>query len=262
MMMHYEEAGSGKPAFVFVHGFSCDLTDWRLQVDALKAKHRVISCDLRGHGRTPGEPADCSMETYGRDVVELVQHLGAAPAVLVGHSMGCRIVLEVARTHPQLVAGLALVDGSWTAAGDPAGAEKALQDKVAGMGYPAFVEERAHDMFPVPSPYAERLIERTLRFPPPIGSALFPRMSRWDAQHMDTTLRGLHAPLMIVQSTYLSPVLKRETLQPGQSSPWLDRVRACVPQARIEIITGVSHFVQLDAADKVNRLLEDFAGRL
>jgi pimeloyl-ACP methyl ester carboxylesterase len=257
--MHYEEAGSGTPAFVFVHGFSCDLSDWQPQLDALQAKHRVVACDLRGHGRTPGRAEDCSMETYGADLVELIESLAIAPAVLAGHSMGCRVVLEVARTRPELVAGLALIDGSWTGTGDPAAAEKGLQDKVTAMGYAAFVEERAHDMFPAASSHAERLIERTKRLPPAIGGALFPRMSRWDAQYMATTLGGLSAPLIVVQSTYLTPALKRETLQPGQSSPWLDHVRTAVPHARIEIVPGVSHFVQLDAADKVNQLLGTFA---
>ena len=256
--MHYESSGAGTPAFVFVHGYSRDHTDWEPQVAALKKRHRVVACDLRGHGKTPGEPQDCSIENYGADVAELVRTLDLAPAVLVGHSLGCRVVLEAARAHPGSAAGLVLVDGSCTASGDPAAAEQAMRQTITTMGYPAFSEERFHDMFPCPNPDAERLIALSRTLPAAIGTALVPRMTRWDAQYMDAALSAIKAPLMAIQSTYLGPGLKRASLAPGATSPWLERVRHAAPHARIEIVPGVGHFTQLEASEKVNRLLEDF----
>jgi pimeloyl-ACP methyl ester carboxylesterase len=259
--MHYESRGAGTPAFVFVHGYTRDHTDWEPQISALQKRHRVVACDLRGHGLTPGEPQDCSIETYGADVADLVRRLDLTPAVLVGHSLGCRVVLEAARTSPASVAGLVLIDGSCTSSGDPAAAEQAMRQKISTMGYPAFSEERFHDMFPCPNPDAEPLIALSRKVPAAIGTALFPRMSRWDAQYMDITLPAIKAPLMAIQSTYLGPGLKRVSLKPGETSPWLERVRHAVPQARIEVVPGVGHFTQLEAAEKVNRLLEEFMTR-
>ena len=258
--MHSETAGEGKPSFVFVHGFSCDHTDWRSQMEALKARHRVVACDLRGHGSTPGEPAECTIDIYGNDVTKLVASLDLAPAVLVGHSMGCRVVLAAALERPEQLAGVVLIDGSCTASGDPEAAEKAMRDKVSTMGYPAFSEERFHDMFPVPNRISEQLIARSRTLPAAIGSVLFPRMSRWDAEHMESALGALELPLMVIQSTYLGPTLKREVLAPGQTSPWLELVRKNAPRARIEVITGVGHFTQLEAAEKVSELLSAFVG--
>ena len=54
------------------------------------------------------------------------------------------------------------------------------------------------------------------------------------------------------------PTLKREPLQAGQSSPWLDCVRECAPNARIEIVSGAGHFVHMEVAERVNTLLQDF----
>jgi pimeloyl-ACP methyl ester carboxylesterase len=99
--MHYELSGDGSPSLVLVHGFACDHMHWSAQVEALSERHCVVTCDLRGHGYTPGNPQDCSIETYGADVAELVEALQLAPAVLVGHSMGCRIVLEAACQRPR-----------------------------------------------------------------------------------------------------------------------------------------------------------------
>jgi pimeloyl-ACP methyl ester carboxylesterase len=115
-------------------------------------------------------------------------------------------------------------------------------------------------MFPVPFDGSDEIVERARKLPVEIGLALFPRISRWDAQHMNTALAAVQVPLMVIQSTYMGPTLKRESLQAGQSSPWLDRVRKYAPNAHIEIVLGAGHFVHMEAAEQVNALLQDFLG--
>ncbi|HEY1215831.1 MAG TPA: alpha/beta hydrolase [Bryobacteraceae bacterium] len=256
--MHYELRGDGSPSLVFVHGFACDHRDWTAQVEALSDRHRVATCDLRGHGHTPGEPQDCSIETYGADVAELVEALQLSPAVLVGHSMGCRIVLEAACQRPGAAAGLVLIDGSFTGSGDPAAAELATHEKIAAKGFRTFSEDFFRDMFPVRFNRTDEITERACKLPVKIGSTLFPRISRWDAQHMNAALAAVQVPLMVIQSTYMGPTLKRESLQAGQSSPWLDRVREYAPNARIEIVSGAGHFVHMEVAEQVNALIQNF----
>jgi pimeloyl-ACP methyl ester carboxylesterase len=258
--MHCELSGDGSPAVVFVHGFACDHTDWTAQLEALSERHRVVTCDLRGHGCTPGKPQDCSIETYGADVAELVTSRRLAPAVLVGHSMGCRVALEAARQRPGAAAGLVLIDGSLTGNGDPEAAEQAMREQIGAKGFRAFSEDFFRDMFPVPFDGSDEIVERARKLPVEIGLALFPRISRWDAQHMNTALAAVQVPLMVIQSTYMGPTLKRESLQAGQSSPWLDRVRKYAPNAHIEIVLGAGHFVHMEAAEQVNALLQDFLG--
>jgi pimeloyl-ACP methyl ester carboxylesterase len=62
----------------------------------------------------------------------------------------------------------------------------------------------------------------------------------------------------VIQSTYMNPARERVALKPGDTTPWLDLVRASAPRARIEVVGGVGHFTQLEAADAVNRLIESF----
>src|SRR5918995_755522 len=121
--MQYIRRGSGTPPLVFVHGFACDHSDWRFQLEALQGSHEVVACDLRGHGATPGRPHECSIEHYGGDVLALVNNLELPASILIGHSMGCRVVLEANRIAPERIAGLVLVDGSRQGSGDPAQAE-------------------------------------------------------------------------------------------------------------------------------------------
>jgi acyl-CoA thioesterase len=68
--------------------------------------------------------------------------------------------------------------------------------------------------------------------------------------------------MMAIQSTYLNSARVRVALKPGETSPWIDLLRARVPGARIEVVAGVGHFPQLEAADRVNALLEEFCVRV
>src|SRR5688572_29145083 len=54
--VYYESGGKGEPAIVLIHGWSCDLTFWRMQRPALEKEFRVLAVDLPGHGRS-GKPA-------------------------------------------------------------------------------------------------------------------------------------------------------------------------------------------------------------
>jgi pimeloyl-ACP methyl ester carboxylesterase len=218
-----------------------------------------VACDLRGHGLTPGEPFECSIEHFGGDVAALLGLLELENAVLIGHSMGCRVVLEAARLAPAGVAGLVLIDGSRQGSGEPEAAEAAAKAAIEKTGYAAFAENLFRQMFFSPSPLGEAIVARALRRPEAIGASLWPRMARWDAAEGDAALRAVRCPLMAIQSTTRDPLtLKRAALKDGETSPWLDLVRKHVPNARIEVLPGIGHFTQLEAPDAVNRLIRQF----
>jgi pimeloyl-ACP methyl ester carboxylesterase len=255
--MYCLRAGEGAPPFFFVHGFACAHEDWRSQVEHFSKTRRVLACDLRGHGRTPGTAGECSIERYGADVAELLQL--DAPAVLVGHSMGCRVVLEANRRAPGKVAAIALVDGSRMALGEPRQAGEAMRAAIEFTGFPAFAEALFAQMFFTPSAHATSIIERAKRLPAEVGAALFPSMARWDAGQMVAALCAVRVPLLAIQSTSMSPERKRSSMRAGQTSPWLDLLRERVPGVRIEILPGLGHFPQIEAADRVNALLATLA---
>jgi pimeloyl-ACP methyl ester carboxylesterase len=259
--VHFVSAGAGAPPLVLVHGFACSHADWKFQLEALAKPRLVLACDLRGHGATPGRPAECTIENFGGDLAALAGSLALPPAILVGHSMGCRVVLEAARIAPERVAGLVLVDGSCIGSGDPDAAERDTAQAIRVAGYRNFARKLFQDMFVATSDprLRDETVERALQLPEQIGSALFPRLVAWDARNMERALSGLRAPLMVIQSTTLNAARVRVPLERGQTSPWLDMVRRLVPAARIEIVPGVGHFPQLEAPGQVSRLIEDFA---
>jgi len=253
--MHFVHEGAGAPPLVLVHGFACSLEDWRHQLAFFRKSHQVVACDLRGHGRTPGRPHECSIEHYGGDVAALVHNLELKGCILVGHSMGCRVVLEANRLAPERVAGIVLVDGSRNATGDPEGAEAAAKATIERLGYAAFAETLFRQMFFTPSREADAIVERAVKASAEFGPHLWPRVTRWDAGQMDAAFDAVRAPLLAIQSTTRDASLKRRMLAAGDTTPWLDYVRS--RGGRVEIVPNVGHFTQLEAPQTVNRLIED-----
>lgn len=104
------DTGRG-PAVVFIHGFAASLYSWRHQLPVVVAAgHRVVAFDNRGFGLSDRPARGYDNAAYARLVVTLLDSLGVADAVLVGHSMGGAIAAEVALVAPARVRGLVLLD--------------------------------------------------------------------------------------------------------------------------------------------------------
>ncbi len=105
--LYYEAAGAGV-AVVLVHGLALDARMWDDQVPALEDIARVVRYDLRGFGRSTRD-ADTSY-SHADDLWRLLDHLGIDEAVLVGLSMGGRVVVEATLAVPERVRALVLLD--------------------------------------------------------------------------------------------------------------------------------------------------------
>ena len=106
------DTGNGTPV-VFIHGIGASLYGWRYQLAPLVAAgYRVVAFDNRGFGFSDKPAHGYSNAAYSHLVVSLLDSLGIASAVLVGHSMGGAIAAEVALAHPDRVRGMVLIDAA------------------------------------------------------------------------------------------------------------------------------------------------------
>jgi pimeloyl-ACP methyl ester carboxylesterase len=107
--LEYTEYGGGDAWVVLLHG---QLMPRRMQqplARALAAEGlHVVTLDLLGHGRSdrPADPHLYSMTAWAEQVIALLDHLGAAQAVVGGTSLGANVSLEVAVLAPERVRGL------------------------------------------------------------------------------------------------------------------------------------------------------------
>ena len=113
-------------------------------------------------------------------------------------------------------------------------------------------------MFFKSTPASERLVQRAVRQSAEIGATLWPRLARWDAVTLEPALGAVRAPTLVIQSTTRNAQGERAPMQPGQTSPYLELLKEKVAGVKIEILSGLGHFAQLEAPERVNRLIAEF----
>ena len=254
--------GTGEPTLIFVHGFACAGDDWDPQLDALSKNFRCVALNLPGHGGS-ALPNTASIEALAAAVNTVKEQVGGGKVVLIGHSMGCRVVTEAYCQSPSNVAGLVFVDGS-RIAGE-------LQSSLAQMaawvdrgGIDAMLTQSFDDMFLDNSDpkIRQHIVRRARSLDPAFCRELLLQLVRWDIGKGDDALKQVAIPVLALQSTYIGPDLKRAALQPGMPSSWLDLVTGLVPNAETDIIPGVGHFSMIEAAPAVNAGIAKFAAKL
>lgn len=92
----YTDQGSGEPALVFVHGWSCDKSYWKNQVPEFSKNYQVVTIDYGGHGNSGLNRKNFTIESFGDDVVAVVNELKLDKIIFIGHSMGGLVILDAA----------------------------------------------------------------------------------------------------------------------------------------------------------------------
>jgi pimeloyl-ACP methyl ester carboxylesterase len=253
-------AGEGTPPLVFVHGYACSHTDWRKQVAHFSPRHKTVAVDLPGHGASKARPEDCTIENCGQSVADLMRVLKLPPAVIFGHSMGCRVALEAAQRAPEHAKAIVLVDGSnFNPAMEPvmkarfaAGEAKAI---AAGMFEQMFTPRSA-------SEDRKAIIDRATGQSPEFLEHMMLSLIGYDLRKLDDTLARVTKPLLAIQATFTNERRERSSMVKGQNTPYFDLLRSKVPGVQIEIVPNAGHFPQLDAAEETNAMIETFVRSL
>lgn len=106
----YQQMGEG-PDLVFVHGLAASRAFWFLHYAVPLSRHfRITLFDLRGHGYSSMPASGYEAVRAAEDITGLLDHLGIARCVLIGHSYGGGVALEFAGRHPERVEKLVIMD--------------------------------------------------------------------------------------------------------------------------------------------------------
>ena len=108
LALNTDARGEG-PGLLLVHGLYGSGSNFRRHAARLSDSHRVLSPDLRNHGRSPHHP-DMSYPAMAEDLAALLDREGLERATVVGHSMGGKAAMALALTAPERVTALVVVD--------------------------------------------------------------------------------------------------------------------------------------------------------
>ncbi len=107
--LHYVDTGGDATPLVVVHGLLGSADNWRSHLKQWQRRHRVIAVDLRNHGRSP-HVAGMGYDAMAEDLLALLDRLDVSRVHLLGHSMGGKVAISLARLAPSRVASLIVAD--------------------------------------------------------------------------------------------------------------------------------------------------------
>ena len=112
--MNYKLEGIGK-TIVFIHGLSDSLLYWEFLANNLKHDYQVLRVDLQGHGESELENEEITIETYVRDLNNLLEKLDISKVSLIGFSLGSAVALSFAAKYPSKVDSIVLMSAFYKA---------------------------------------------------------------------------------------------------------------------------------------------------
>jgi len=245
----YEDVGRGQP-ILLLHGLGSSTRDWEYQVPDLAQPYRVISMDVRGHGRSGRPPGPYSVAQFAQDAVSLLRTLDAAPAHVVGLSMGGMIAFQMAVDNPEAVRSLTIINSG------PAmilqGAQKAtiaLRFAIVRLfGMKVMGGMIARKVLPQPdqTELQRKMIARMAENDPRAYLDAVRAINGWS---VEARIGGIRCPVLIVASDQdYTPVA------------WKRQYAAKIPGARVEILKDSRHVAPFDQPQQLNRMLLQFLG--
>lgn len=106
----YETLGPNTgPAVIWAHGWGQDHKAFLPLAKSLEKSAQHLLVDLPGFGETPMPESAWGTAEYADAMAGFIRHIRKGPVIWVGHSFGCRVGVQLAAKHPELVAGLFLI---------------------------------------------------------------------------------------------------------------------------------------------------------
>jgi non-heme chloroperoxidase len=252
----YEAGTPGRPAIVFIHGFSQTARTWQPQLEsALADEFHLVAYDLRGHGGS-GRPLDAGHYADGAlwadDLAAVIRAKNLQRPVVVGWSYGGYVISDYVRRFGDGALGGIVIVGSTTKNGTEAAlpffGDEVLAifgDLLSDAHHPRIAAtRRLVDMFVEPGTEAWiSAFGSAMTVPAEIRQALFGRVLE-----NDDVLARITVPTLVVHGAD-DPIVRPTAAQ---------HTAATVPGARLLLYEGARHAAHRDAADRFNRDLAGF----
>lgn len=254
----YEVEGEGDP-IVLIHGWSQNNLAYMQQIDKLKKAYKVISYDLRGHGRSERTEKGLSLEVFAKDLKELIDHLGLKDILLTGWSMGASTIFNYVKKYGvQNIAGIVLFDMT----------PKLLNDDEWNLGLwhgKYYIQDALDDMttmcndfsdfaevfFRKAAPYMDddminEAMKETMKNTPHVMYAMWLAMAYNDYRDV---LKDMTVPTVIAHG-------ENSTLYSKETAEYLNKE---IPNSNIVEFENCTHLLVMENPDKATEVIEKLA---
>ncbi len=242
--LYYDMGGRGSPPIVFVHGWTCNHTYFAPQQKYFAKRHRVVSVDLRGHGKSDKPEQQYSIAGFADDLAWMCRELGLKKPVVVGHSMGGMVALELAASHPDVPGAIVTCDSPVVVPAQLATNMAATLEQFHKPNWRKAHRAFIADALFIPSDdpkRKERILKDMTSAPDHVTVGCFDAIAQADTEG---AARKCKVPFLNILAT----------------NPLCDvaRLRELCPSVVIGQTVGAGHFHQLEVPDQVNAMIERF----
>ncbi len=259
---HFRLQGQGE-TLILIHGALANLNMWEAQAKSLSPFYRVISYDLRGHGKTGGSKVKrYSTRLFAEDLCALMDGLEINQAAVVGLSLGGMIAQEFAALYPQRVKTLVLCD---TAASMTLTCSDKLQTYLFGwsiapsvrmMGARRYTDfafwfariSRGENWFGR-NETSRKYIENCMRS---FNTQEMAKIYDMVIRYRGVNLKGFSAPVLILNGEYESKNMQKHAASFQQM----------MPQAQYALIPNAGHTSNMENPSFFNTLLLEHLSRI
>jgi 3-oxoadipate enol-lactonase len=246
MIPHHVVTGpEDAPPLVLSNSLGSTLEMWDGQAGPLAERFRLIRYDTRGHGRSEVPPGPYSIDDAGRDLLDLLDHLGIERAHVAGVSLGGMTAMWTAIHAPERVDRIVLCCTS-AKLGPPAGwAERAATVREHGTGAvaPAGVGRWLTEPYRAARPDVAATLQAMIAATPAEGyascCAIIERMD------LEPRLGEIRAPALVIAAAQ----------DPSTPPEHGERIAAAIPGARLEILDPGAHLVAVERPEVVTELI-------
>ena len=251
--LHHKILGSGPPV-VILHGLFGMLDNWFSFAKAWQDQYTIILVDQRNHGRSfHANQMDYAL--MAQDLHHLLVELGQEEVMVVGHSMGGKTAMQFALSYPDYVSKLAILD---------------IAPKVyRGDHNEIFAAMKALDLTAHHSrtELREALVAQLGQ--PATADMLLKNIARSsDGFSWRFGLEEIHLAYenLRAKPDGAQPFPKPTLFVRGGKSPYIkdgdeEEIKRLFPNAQLQILPDSGHWVHIDAAEELGKMLDSFFAR-
>jgi pimeloyl-ACP methyl ester carboxylesterase len=242
--INHLETNQNAFSMLFVHGWGCDHTFFTPQANFFSGSHRIVSVDLRGHGKSDAPKQNYTMAAYADDLAWLARELDLKKPVIVGHSMGGNVALEFAARYPHIPAAIVMVDSVVFPAQKFKETLQPVLEELYGSDYVAAYQVALRQVcLPTDdAPGKPQLLSSLPKAPQHVLiSAFRNHLFEYDSTPAATSC---HVPVAYIGA--------------GFSLADLSLFRNLTPQLETAQVLGSGHFSQLVVPDQINSMITRF----
>ncbi len=242
--IRYQSYGKGREALVLIHGWTCNLDNWREVIPDLSKRSRVIAIDLPGHGQSDKPQLAYTMDLFARAVDAVMQDAGVKRAVLVGHSMGTPVARQFYRKYPQKTLAIVIVDGALRPYGD----KKTMDGFLAPLRGPNYKEAGAGMLTGMAGP----------NLAPELRARIQSSFLSTPQYVLVSAMEGMVDESIWGSDKINVPVLAIMAKSPFWPATIEQLYRSIAPQLDFQMWDGVGHFLMMEKPKEFNQAVIAF----